>query len=343
MVGGYDASRIAEKLTTFPLGTWTNQQPCPLQVTVSEILYSATDGFNYSLFQTASDGVTGCIEPQQQRFTFLPSMVKRFASLTAYNSSYPGLVFPTDFRPSGTLQIKLDNGYTTTIPNDHLFTPKRGSDQNGQYVVTNSSILETGIAYNVDDADADVQLILGGLFLTYNYLVVDYDNNEFQMAPTVQGDQGSGAEIATVCKPTPSTTGPVSRQTHTSGTDGTSRAAAIGGGTVGGVVGLAAIAASWYFLARKRRRGRQREDQKRAQQDLSTTTCPELFSDDRRPSELALVRRLNPSIGRVYSLTCGAARPPLLPFMRCRIGMTRNNCLQSLQLLAIDARHLDRR
>ncbi|KAI4248634.1 MAG: hypothetical protein L6R42_009217 [Xanthoria sp. 1 TBL-2021] len=216
-------------------------------------------------------------------------MVKRFASLTAYNSSYPGLVFPTDLRPSGTLQIELDNGYTTTIPNDHLLTPKRGSDQNGQYVVTNSSILETSIAYNVDDAVADVQLVLGGLFLTYNYLVVDYDNNKFQMAPTVQGDQGGGAEIAPVCKPTPSTTGPeVSRQTHTSGTGGTSRAAAIGGGTVGGVVGLAALAALCYFLARKRRRGRHREDQKRAQQDLSTTTYPELFSDERRPSELAL-------------------------------------------------------
>lgn len=303
VVGGYDSSRVSGNLTTFPLGTWTNQQPCPLQVTVSELLYSTPDGFNYSLFGTAPDGVTGCIEPQQQRFTFLPSMVERFAMLTAYNSSYPGLIFPTDSRPSGTLRIELDNGYTTTIPNDHLFIPKRGSDKNGQYVVTNSSILETGIAYNVDDSDADVQVILGGLFLTYNYIVVDYDNNQFQMAPTVQGDQGSGAEITTVCKPTPFIPGPeVSHQAHSSGTNGTSRAAAIAGGTVGGVVGLTAIAALCYFLARKRRRGRQREDEKRAQQDNSTRMYPELASDERRPSELALVRHTTPSISRVYPL-----------------------------------------
>ena len=303
VVGGYDASRVSGNLTTFPLGTWTNQQPCPLQVTVSELLYSTPDGINHSLFGTATDGVTGCIEPQQQRFTFLPSMVERFAMLTAYNSSYPGLVFPTNSRPSGTLRIELDNGYTTTIPNDHLFIPKRGSDKNGQYVVTNSSILETGIAYNLDDTDADVQVILGGLFLTYNYIVVDYDNNQFQMAPTVQGDQGSGAEITTVCKPTPFIPGPeVSHQAHSSGTNGTSRVAAIAGGTVGGVVGLTAIAALCYFLARKRRRGRQREDEKRAQQDNSTRMYPELASDERRPSELALVRHTTPSISRVYSL-----------------------------------------
>ncbi|KAL8851760.1 MAG: hypothetical protein Q9221_003370 [Calogaya cf. arnoldii] len=292
VVGGYDASRIAGKLTTFPLGTWTNQQPCPLQVTFSDIFYTHPDGNNYTLFATNPPGVTGCIEPQQQRFTFLPSMVKNFAAMTSYNSSYPGLVFPTGLRPSGALHITLDNGYTTTIPNDHLFTPKRGSDQNGQYVVTNSSILETGIGYNVDDADSDVQLILGGLFLTYNYLVVDYDKNEFQMAPSVQGDQASSEAITTVCDPTLPTRGPEDfRQAQPSDQSGPSRSAAISGGTAGGVVGLAAIAALCYFLVRKRRRDRhrrQQEDQKRAEQDLSHTPYPELFSDERRPSELAL-------------------------------------------------------
>ncbi|KAL8651016.1 MAG: hypothetical protein Q9226_004899 [Calogaya cf. arnoldii] len=292
VVGGYDASRIAGELTTFPLGAWANQQPCPLQVTVSDVLYLAPDGKNYPLAAMPPTGVTACIEPQQQRFTFLPTMVRNFASLTAYSRAYPGLVFPTEFRPTGALHIRLDNGYNTTIPNDHLFNPKRGSDQNGQYVVTNSSILETGIGYNVDDADSDVQLILGGLFLTYNYLVVDYDNNQFQMAPSVQGDQGSSEAITTICDPALPTRGPDDfPQAQSSDEDEPSRSAAIGGGIAGGVVGLAVIAVLCYFLGRKRRRDRhrrQQEDQKRAEQDHSHTLYPELFSDERRPSELAL-------------------------------------------------------
>ena len=288
VVGGYDASRIEGNLTTFPLGTWTNQQPCPLQVRVAEILYKLADGSKAFLLPPTSDGVTACIEPQQQRFTFLPSMVKVFAVITGYNSSYPGLTFPTVTRPEGALQITLDNGYTTTIPNDHLFTPQRGSDENGQYVVTNSSIFETGMVYNPFEVDAEVQLILGGLYLTYNYLVVDYDNSQFQMAQTVQGAQASNAEIVTVCEPNPTAAGP-----STSGTRGASRGAAIGGGTAGGVVGLAAIAVLCYFLFRKRRRDHQRQDQKGTQQNFSSMAmAPELFSDERRPSELALVRHL---------------------------------------------------
>lgn len=291
MVGGYDAARLRENLTTFPLGNWTNQQPCPLQVSVKEVLYRAIDGNIYSLLPSTFSSVTGCIEPQQQRFTFLPTMVQRFAALSGYNSSYPGLTFPTDLRPPGEIQITLDNDYRTYIPNDHLFTPQRGSDQNGQYVVRNASILETGIVYNVDDADADVQLILGGLYLTYNYLVVDYDNNQFQMAPTVQGDQGSKANITTVCEPTDLIRDPEISRPDTPEANEISRAGAIAGGTVGGVVGLAVVVALCYFLLRKRKRGGQSEDQqKRAQQSHSPRAHPELYSDERRPSELALVR-----------------------------------------------------
>ncbi|KAL8779724.1 MAG: hypothetical protein Q9213_006792 [Squamulea squamosa] len=292
VVGGYDASRIATNLTTFPLGTWTNQQPCPLQVKVAEIIYISSN-INISLLSPITGSVTACIEPQQQRFTFLPSMAQKFANFTGYNDSYPGLTYPTGTRPDGALQITLDNGYTTNIPNDHLFNPQRGSDKNGQYVVTNSSILDTGIAYNVDDADADVQLILGGLFLTYNYIVVDYDNNRFQMAPIVQGPQSSSANITKICTPTPTVKDSEAGQTHTSNENGSSRAAAIGGGTAGGVAGLAALAGLCYFLLRKRRRNRQRQHQEPAEQPFSPKSmASELHSDGRRPSELALVRRL---------------------------------------------------
>ncbi|KAL8731533.1 MAG: hypothetical protein Q9166_003379 [cf. Caloplaca sp. 2 TL-2023] len=299
IVGGYDTSRFTEQLTTFPIGNWT-QQPCPLQVKVTEITYIFRDGTYEDLFDDNTDSMIACIEPFQQRFTFLPSMAKKFANMTAFNDSYPGLTFPVDGgpypydgRPDGELRLTLENGHTTTIPNDHLFTLKRGSDENGHYVVTNSSIVETGIAYNADDVDAEVQPILGGLYLTFNYLVVDYDNNRFQMARAVQGGQDGDTSITAVCTPNPTTADPdaTSSQTNTSNENSSTKAAAIGGGTVGAVAGLAAIAVSSFFLIRKRRRIRAQQEQKGAEETLSPANLgPELFSDTQTPSELALVR-----------------------------------------------------
>ena len=290
VVGGYDTSKFAGNLTTFPIGNWT-QQPCPLQVTVAEVSYITSSGATpISLFNSNTSTMIACVEPFQQRFTFLPSMVNQFIGLTGYNASYSGLTFPANMRPNGSLEIRLDNGYRTVVPNDHLVTPKRGSDNNGHYVVTNSSVVETGIAYNVDDNDSDTQPILGGLFLTFNYLVVDYDNNLFQMAPMVQRPQNSDANITAVCTPSPTIAGPEasSSPTNTSHATGSSRAAAIGGGIGGAVAGLAAIAGLCYCLVRKRRRNRQQQDKKEAEQTFAHTTMGErTFSDG--PSELASV------------------------------------------------------
>ncbi|KAL9594361.1 MAG: hypothetical protein Q9219_007075 [cf. Caloplaca sp. 3 TL-2023] len=288
MVGGYDNSRVAGQMTTFPIGNWT-QQPCPLQVTVAQVDYFGPDNSTrYSLFDSSTSRMVACVEPFQQRSTFLPSMVKRFANLTQYNATYVGLTFPTELRPNGSLDIILDNGYRTIIPNDHLFNLKRGSDDNGHYVVTNSSIVETGIANNVDENDADVQPILGGLFLTFNYLVVDYDNNHFQMAPSVQKAQRSKTDVTAVCTPSPITLVPDSEPTNAP-ENGSSRAAAIGGGTAGGVIGLAAIAGLCYVWFRKRRREGQQEDLKRPEQVHGPMTMNDrTFSDRSVPSELAL-------------------------------------------------------
>lgn len=294
MVGGYDSSRVAGNLTTFPIGNWT-QQPCPLQVTVTEAWYFTPDGATRNnLFDGNTTSMVACVEPFQQRFTLLPSMVTQFAYWTRYNVTYSGLTFPVDTRPDGALEIRLDNGYRTVIPNDYLFTLKRGSDEDGHYVVTNSSLVETGIEYNADNENADVRPILGGLFLTFNYLLVDYDNNRFQMAPTVQGPQGSNANITAVCTPTPATVGPgaTSSQTNTSHANGSSRAAAIGGGIAGAVAGLAAIAGLCHFLVRRRRRDRQRQDQRAEQSFGPMAMGRRPCSEVQTPVELAPVRQL---------------------------------------------------
>ncbi|KAL8650050.1 MAG: hypothetical protein Q9210_004049 [Variospora velana] len=286
VIGGYDNSRIAGNLTAFPIGNWTHL-PCPLQVTVTELWYSTPDSTRRnSLFDGNTTSMVACIEPFQQRFTFLPSMARQFARWTRYNDSYPDLTFPV--RPSGALEIKLDNGYTTFISNDHLFTPKRGSDKDGHYVVTNSSIFESGMEDNSDkqNGDSDVRPTLGGLFLTYNYLVVDYDDNRFQMASTVPGTERSIPNIRPVCTPTLMTVAPNASSSQTNHASGSSRTAAIGGGTAGGVVGLATIAGICFFLLRRRRRIRQRQDQRYRAELGSTpmTMGPRPFAVARQPN-----------------------------------------------------------
>lgn len=294
VVGGYDTSRFTGNLTTFPIGKWT-QLPCPLQATVTQVWYITPDSTTRnSLFNGNTTSMVACVEPFQQRFTFLPSMVKQFTRHTGYNDTYPGLTFPSP--PNGALEIQLDNGYRTIIPNDHLFTPKRGSDKDGHYVVTNSSIFESGIEDNTDnkDGDSDLRPILGGLFLTYNYLVVDYDNSLFQMAASVQGAQRTIANITSVCTPTPTNLAPDANpsRTNTSDANKSSRAAAIGGGTAGAIAALAATAGLCYFFIRKRRQVRQRRDQKQAEQSLTPMSQdPRPFSVAQKPNELASVRQ----------------------------------------------------
>lgn len=298
VIGGYDTSRLAGNLSTFHLGNWTSHLPCPLQVRVTAVTYvfpngslgSVLGGSDLDGVHNDPSGMAACVEPFQERFTFTPLMVERLVSITGYdnrtNSPYSGLNFPAHSRPKGTLQIKLDNGYTTTIPNEQLFTLKRGSDDNGLYVITNSSVFETGIAYNVHDDPKIVQPRLGGLYLTFNYLIVDYDNGKFQMAPNLNEAPGPSASITALCTPSSVDSNLDPGQTTTSHRHAPSRAVKIGGATTGAIVGLAAIAGLGMYLLHKRRQNRQRKDQNPAEE----TVCPDdTLLDGQMQAELALV------------------------------------------------------
>ena len=298
MIGGYDTSRLAGNLSTFYLGNWTSQLSCPLQVRVTAVTYvfpngslgSVLGGSDLDGVHNDSSGMAACVEPFQERFTFTPLMVERFVSITGYdnstNSPYAGLNFPAHSRPKGTLQIKLDNGYTTTIPNEQLFTLKRGSDDNGLYVVTNSSIFEAGITYNADVDPKIVQPRLGGLYLTFNYLIVDYDNGKFQMAPNLNEAPGPSASITTICTPSSVNSNLDPEQTKTSFGHGPSRAAKIGWGTTGAIVGFAATAGLSMYLLHKRRQNRQRKDQNPAEETVSPD---DTLLGGQMQAELALV------------------------------------------------------
>lgn len=241
-IGGYEPARVAGEFTTFPLGDWSLQQPCPLQVTIRSILYNRPNGTSESL---TSENIIACIEPFQDHLTFTPAVAAKFANVTSYNSSYPGFTYPTNQAPDGDLAITLENNYTTIIPNSELVTLKRGSDQFGHYAITNSSIVEAEIVDNAQSDPTTAQPILGGTYLTFNYLVVDYESGQFQLAPAVQGNQPTGSQpIKAICTQTPASN------------NSSSKTGAIAGGTVGGVIGLAVIGGLVLLFRRHRRRHR---------------------------------------------------------------------------------------
>ena len=242
-IGGYEPARVAGDFTTFPLGDWSLQQPCPLQITIRSILYNRPNGISESL---TSEDIIACVEPFHDHLTFTPAVAAKFANVTSYNSSYPGLTYPTNKAPDGNLTIILENNYTTVIPNSELVTLKRGSDQFGHYAITNSSIVEAEIVYNAQSDPTTVQPILGGTYLTFNYLVVDYESGQFQLAPAVQGDQATGSQpLKAICTQTPIS--------NNKAGDNSRKIGAIAGGTIGGVVGLAVIGGLIYLLHRHRR------------------------------------------------------------------------------------------
>ena len=320
-IGGYDPARVAGNFTTFPLGNWTLQQPCPLQVTISSIAYSQPNGTSNLL---TSENIVACIEPFQDHFTFTPDVAQNFETITGYNSTYAGLTYPIDQAPHGDLTVTLSNNYTTVVPNSEYVALMRGSDQLGHYSITNSSIVSTEIAYNAQSDPTTVQPILGGIYLTLNYLIVDYESGQFHLAPAVQANQPTSSQaIKAICTQTPT-----SSPTPPSPPKSPSKTGAIVGGTVGGVAGLAIVVGVLMLCYRRHRRHQQHrmgEESTMAASDRVAQWSPSVQSPTLSekeapswPSELPLVR--SPFLRSPWHFTdnSATASPSLLQSTRCQ-------------------------
>ncbi|KAK3637412.1 hypothetical protein LTR22_018284 [Elasticomyces elasticus] len=203
VVGGYDTSRVAGNFTTFPVSDASSRLPCPLQVNVTGLTFAG-----WSLLNN-SDIMTACVEPYKQKFVFTPAIANYFARITGQNSTaIKGMGYNSTNPPLGELVVTLSNGYTTTISNSELFALRRGSDQYGRYAITNASVVEAGISDNRDEDESTQTPTLGGLFLTFNYLIIDYANDEFRMAPAVASSQDMETSLKTLCTPTPTPLAP---------------------------------------------------------------------------------------------------------------------------------------
>ncbi|ORX94715.1 hypothetical protein BCR34DRAFT_608181 [Clohesyomyces aquaticus] len=256
VVGGYDRARVkpSSNFTTFPVGKWSLERACPLQVTITNLTYA-----NLPLMTAGSSGIDACIEPLAQRFVFPPKIATMFATYTGQNGTlYPNKMwYNVSNRPTGDMSITLSNGYTTTISNAELFAPLRGSDKNGRYAITNDSVLEAFVADNRKANPDDVDTALGGMFLTFNYLLVNYPKGEFGLAPAVAADaKNISPDPTAICTPTnrPAPTQTPRPTPSDSPSKSSTNVGAIAGGVVGGVAGIALLGALAFILFRRRRK-----------------------------------------------------------------------------------------
>ncbi|KAH8890368.1 hypothetical protein GQ53DRAFT_782437 [Thozetella sp. PMI_491] len=200
--GGVNDARFdSSKKTEFAMWGAGAAVNCPLQVLVSDVILGNKDG-NFSLFSDPDAKVSACIDTIQNSFTLTQSMFAKFQSLGKHidydGSNYSSQSFPISSEPLlGTLTIKLANGYTSVIPHHELVGHERGTDAQGKYAVVNNTRLQAAVASGQSDLGSNIP-ILGGVFLTSNYLEVDYEAGKFWLSPST-ADKGLPDHITTTC------------------------------------------------------------------------------------------------------------------------------------------------
>lgn len=265
-IGGYDTARVADDFTTFPN---FNDNLCVGCVEITNITYVTSEA-STSLFSNSSETLQVALQPFAHSLGVPGDIFANF--LRASNGTVgkdPGttalVTLPTDAE-LGNLSVTLSNGYETIIPSQELFFPPRQYGKDGTYTVSNDSYLVAALA-NLTTTES--YLFDWGIpILTMNYMIMDYDNQTFSLAPARQGPYGSsnGALVQPLCKgiapvtttagvpqstnsivtPAPSSPTAGAKSSHTN-------VGAIAGGVVGGVVGLAIVALLVFFVLRGKR------------------------------------------------------------------------------------------
>lgn len=208
ILGGYNAARrTSSGAARFNLSAFSAPRPCPLQVLLSDVvLTDHVTGVSTSLFEDPGARVAACVDPLQNAFAFMPKMFDKWQRLTGWipydGSNYSQQTYPADREARmGTLTIKLAGagGYESVVPHWELVSHERGNDTNGVYRVLNTSRVMAAVTGGQTDYGDGVP-VLGGVFLTQNYLVMDYPANEFWLSPMKEGMRDGVDDVRSFCR-----------------------------------------------------------------------------------------------------------------------------------------------
>lgn len=251
IVGGYDESRLKSAGTTFPMFS-----DCPTCAILIAITYDVDDK-STSLFSDTSETLIVNLDPFSSDLKLPARMIQNLASAekaAMWNETSRRFELPATKTPAGTITVTIsDTGvplkdaskpsvatYKTTIPASELYSRPRAYNAAGVLEVDNATV------YNMAVTNQTGSITLGTLglpFFTQNYLVVDPDARNFQLAPAViapADPKGVDAKIKQVCRILP-----ITKQT--------SQAALLAGAIVGAIVGTLLLLGLVLYIIHRRK------------------------------------------------------------------------------------------
>ncbi|RYN72949.1 hypothetical protein AA0117_g8123 [Alternaria alternata] len=272
VVGGYDESRLKSAATTFPMFS-----DCPTCAILTAITYNA-GGTSTTLFASKTDTLVVHLDPFSSDIRLPAAMLDALAAAektAVWNETSRHFELPTDPAPAGTITVTLsDTGtpggdaskpsvatYKSVIPATELYNRPRAYNAAGVYEVDNATVFNLAVTNQTGPAGSVTIGTLGLPFFTQNYLIVDPDAQNFQLAPAVVAPadpKGADAKVKQVCRVLP-------------GTKQKSQVAAIAGGVVGAIIGTLLIVGLVLWL-RKRRNNSANQRHSRGESDAPTAT-----------------------------------------------------------------------
>jgi hypothetical protein len=269
VVGGYDESRLKSAATTFPMFS-----DCPTCAILTAITYDVGTT-STTLFSAATDTLIVHLDPFSADIRLPAAMLQNLAAAektAIWNATSRHFELPTTPAPAGTITVTLsDMGaplgdaskpsvakYKSVIPASELYNRPRAYNAAGLLEVNNATVFNMAVT---NYTGAITVGTLGLPFFTQNYLVVDPDARNFQLAPAVVAPAaaaGADAKVKKVCRVLP-------------GAKPKSQVAAIAGAVVGSIIGTLLLVALFLWL-RKRRQNKGIPRHSRGESDAPTAT-----------------------------------------------------------------------
>ncbi|KAK2748487.1 hypothetical protein FQN57_000620 [Myotisia sp. PD_48] len=212
VLGGYDRARVTGQNYTQKLST--SDSRCSLSVTIDDITLQFNNGTEESLLGSP---IPACIQPENPLLLTLPQdpYFLNFQRLSGggrwtrsngvyYNAMiYRGAMYDQD------LSIKLSSGLVIRIPNDELIYPNLVIDNStGNFIAREPE--PTLMINPLEGESARLPAILGQIFLSRSYILVNHETNELTMweaeitdnSDPIPLDEDNQA-IGDICSPSP--------------------------------------------------------------------------------------------------------------------------------------------
>jgi hypothetical protein len=249
---------------------------CPTCAILTAITYDV-GGKSTTLFADAKDTLVVHLDPYSSDIRLPAAMLDNLAAAetTAFwNETSRHFELPTDPAPAGTITVTLsDMGtpggdaskpsvatYKSVIPATELYSRPRAYNAAGLYEVDNATVFNMAVTNQTGPSTMTIGT-LGLPFFTQNYLIVDPDAQNFQLAPavvTAADPKGADAKVKQVCRVLP-------------GAKPKSQIGPIVGAAIGAIVGtLLIVGLVWWLRRRKNNANGQRHS--RGESDAPTAT-----------------------------------------------------------------------